>query len=483
MIKRILALLTCTLLLVSSMLVVGCSGGEGVEADTTETVAVTYAEGDTYVAPDVDYGGKDFDVFTWKEKAAEEWVLELTAETSKIDQETYYHLSTVEQELNLNFVIHEENGNYDHMGNFATKLSVLSGDDGIDLVCQYSLAASVATQQGLYKNLLELDHIKWDAEYWSKNLKDTNTVNDKMFWCTGDMTASVIRSMFLFVFNYSMAEDYQMGDLYQTVKDGNWTLETLKNLTANVYSDDNNNKKLDKGDTVGFVGTHNTHYDAFQYGCNLYCIVTNSMGELEVNPEIYGDRGVSVTNKIKDFLHNNGNSCYAEDGGNNYPTWSYPVEDEKTVFSLYTADNIITSLVMDDVNYGILPIPKYDAEQEDYHTCLAMPHSLFSVPVIAPDPDVSAAVLESMAHNGYVSMSPKVFEALQYRYAKRVEDVEMLTILRDGIIFEPGRSFDTINIFSLVRVVVRDNVSITQKYAENKSMYEKGLEEVNFMFS
>ena len=125
MIKRLLALGMCFVLLVSSMLVVGCSKGEGVEADTTETVAVTYAEGDTYVAPDVDYGGKDFDVFTWAEEAEREWVLELTPELSKVDSETYYHLSTVEQELNLNFVTHTEKGNYDYRGDFVSKLTVI----------------------------------------------------------------------------------------------------------------------------------------------------------------------------------------------------------------------------------------------------------------------------------------------------------------------------------------------------------------------
>ena len=141
------------------------------------------------------------------------------------------------------------------------------------------------------------------------------------------------------------------------------------------------------------------------------------------------------------------------------------------------------SLVQDDVNYGILPIPKYDEDQENYHTCLSMTYSQFSVPVIAPEPNVSAAVLESMAHNGYVSLSPKVFEALQYRYSKRAEDVEMLTILRDGIMYEPGRMIDTLNIFALVRRTVRDNVSISQYYAEGKKGFESGLEEVNFMFS
>ena len=462
----------CLVLLVSSLLVIGCSkDGEGEEGETTENSVVTYAEGDTYVAPDVNYGGKDFDVFTWQEDR--EWVLKLNAEASKIDQETYYHLAAVEQELNLNFVTRYEKGDYDNMGNFATKLSVLSGDDGIDLVCQYSLAASVAAQQALYTDLNELDYLKWDAEYWSKDLKATNTVNDKMFWCTGDMTASTIKSMFLFAFNYDMAADYRMGDLYKTVQEGKWTIEKLKTLSATVYSDDNGNEIQDVGDTVGLVIQHYVYYDAFQAGCNLPSIIVNNMGELEINPDLYGERGVDVTNKIKDLLHNNGNGTYA-------PTkdkagWNRSIEDGKAVFALYVAESLL-SLAQDDVNYGILPIPKYDEDQENYRTCLSMGYSQFSVPVIAPEPNVSAAVLESMAHNGYVSLSRAVFDALQYRYSKRVEDIE-------GIMYEPGRMLNTVDIFALVRRTVRDNAPISQYYAGGKKNFESGLQEVNFTFS
>ena len=41
-----------------------------------------------------------------------------------------------------------------------------------------------------------------------------------------------------------MAADYQMGDLYETVQEGKWTIEKLKTLSAMVYSDDNNNKHI-----------------------------------------------------------------------------------------------------------------------------------------------------------------------------------------------------------------------------------------------
>ena len=112
-----------------------------------------------------------------------------------------------------------------------------------------------------------------------------------------------------------------------------------------------------------------------------------------------------------------------------------------------------------------------------------MTYSMFSIPISAPDPNASAAVLESMAHSGHVNLAPKVFEALQYRYSQRPEDTEMLTMIRDGIIYDTGRMVDTIGIYAIVRSVVRDNLSLTSHFAKYKESIENALMDVNFMFS
>ncbi len=477
MLKRTISIMMCMLLLLGTLVAtVGCANDETAEGEN-DTV-VTYAEGDEYTPPDVNYGGKDFNVFTWD--GSTDWVLEFSSELSKIDASTYYHLATVEQELGINFTTTEQPGGYYQMSDFVQKLYVMSGDDGIDLVCQYSLCASVGTHEGIYTDLLKLDYINWDAKYWSQNLRQTNTINNKMYWCTGDMTASTIRNMYLIAYNFDMAADNQMGDLYEVVKEGKWTIEKLKTLTADIWDDENDNTIRDHGDMFGFVGGAYNAYDAFQYSCNLPCVVVNNMGELEINSDLNGERGVDITNEIKDLLHNS-QGTYANTKDNK--TWEKPIEEEKAVFALYHAESLISSLVKTDINYGILPMPKYDEAQENYHTALTMTYSMFSVPAVANDPNMSAAVLESMSHSGYVSLAPTVFEALQYRYSKRAEDTEMLTILRDGIIYEPGRIIETMDIFALVRRTVRDNAEITAYYAADRNKFETGLDEVNFMFS
>ena len=155
----------------------------------------------------------------------------------------------------------------------------------------------------------------------------------------------------------------------------------------------------------------------------------------------------------------------------------------KALFQPYVAENVINELVGSAVDYGILPMPKYSEDQEKYSTCIAMTYNMFSIPVVARDADMSAAVLESMAHNGYVSLNPVLFKALQYRYSQHPNDVKMLEILRNGIMYDPGRILDTVDIFALMRRAVRDSEQITTYFAADRNKFRSGLEEVNFMFS
>lgn len=478
--KRTIGLVLCLLFLLYSLTAfAGCNKkSNGTEENTTKTPATTI-EGDTYVKPDVDYGGKDFNIFTWDQ--ANDWVLELNDKLPAIDIETYYHLKAVEDELSMKFkVAREEKGNYDNRGEFINKVYMLSGDDGIDLICQYSLAAAVGTQQGLYQDLTKVKYITWDAPYWSEGFRTANTVNGKMYYCTGDLTGSVIKNMYMMTFNYTMAQDYNLGDLYELVENGKWTFEQLGNFAKLIYSDDNNSHAKDAGDTFGLVIANYLEIDAFQAAANLPSLITNSMGELEINPQLNGDYGVNVCDTLKKLFHENeGAYCQTKE----IPAYSDAMKSGKALFQPYVAQTVITDLVGSDVDYGILPMPKYSEDQEKYSTCIAMTYNMFSIPVVARDADMSAAVLESMAHNGYVSLNPVLFKALQYRYSQHPNDVKMLEILRNGIMYDPGRILDTVDIFALMRRAVRDSEQITTYFAADRNKFRSGLEEVNFMFS
>ena len=62
------------------------------------------------------------------------------------------------------------------------------------------------------------------------------------------MSPLSIFNLIVVLFNKRLAEDYGIEDLYQTVNEGKWTIERMKNLIADLSQDLDGNDKMDKND-------------------------------------------------------------------------------------------------------------------------------------------------------------------------------------------------------------------------------------------
>lgn len=433
-----------------------------------------------YVSPNVNYNNDEFNIYTWT--GTDEWVLDIDETTSSIDSEIFYHFCNVEDELGIIFNIAQEvSGGWGNHETFVTNVATLTGADNIDLICQYSLSSVYGVLQGCYVNLAEVNYINWDAPYWSDDLRQANTLNDKIFYCSGEISPSVVENMFLMIFNYTLAENYGLGDLYATVRSKDWTVAKLREMTTNIYQDLNNNEESDIGDRFGLVVATANHVDPLQYGCDLPLLTVSEMGELEVNPNASNEYGIDVTAALVDLLHTNPGAYV---GNSIHPSYADAMKNGNAVFQVCVASDVISTLSASEINYGILPMPKYTKEQKDYYTCLSMVYSMFSIPTAANNPDQCGAVLEALAHDGYANLTPFIFEeSLKSRYSKRPEDAEMFDILRGGVVYEPGRIMANIDIFSLIRNAVAENESLTVRCERKLPVAKAGIVDVAFAFS
>ncbi len=105
---------------------------------------------------------------------------------------------------------------------------------------------------------------------------------------------------------------------------------------------------------------------------------------------------------------------------------------------------LATSYLRDaEIEYGIVPMPKYNEEQQDYYTVMSFPYSLYSVPIDVKDADLSAAVLECLASESYRRVSPALFETgFKVKYATDNEAAAMFDIIRASVVFDFGRVFN-----------------------------------------
>ena len=88
-------------------------------------------------------------------------------------------------------------------------------------------------------------------------------------------------------------------------------------------------------------------------------------------------------------------------------------------------------------DYGIVPMPKYDENQEKYITQLGTSTAMLFVPITTKDAELTSKVMEALAYYTSELVVPKYYEvALKDKYARDNDIAEMLDIIRDGASFD-----------------------------------------------
>lgn len=116
------------------------------------------------------------------------------------------------------------------------------------------------------------------------------------------------------------------------------------------------------------------------------------------------------------------------------------IEDRALFFieELCVASNKLREMESD---YGILPLPKYDLEQENYITFSHTSHNLsVALPITsADDAEMLGMILEDMAYYSMELVRPAYYEnMLNGKLARDEESIEMLDIITSNISYDLG---------------------------------------------
>jgi hypothetical protein len=108
--------------------------------------------------------------------------------------------------------------------------------------------------------------------------------------------------------------------------------------------------------------------------------------------------------------------------------------------TLFVVDTLLMASKsrQEDINFGILPVAKYDESQEKYWHVSPNPHAMM-VPITTSDLTRTGVLLEALSYysSTYYSdhaLIPAYYElALKAKSATDVESAEMLTLIHDHI--------------------------------------------------
>ncbi|MBO5274114.1 MAG: hypothetical protein J6I45_05830, partial [Clostridia bacterium] len=125
-------------------------------------------------------------------------------------------------------------------------------------------------------------------------------------------------------------------------------------------------------------------------------------------------------------------------------------------------------------DYGILPIPKYDASQESFGTTV-WPYSasLISVPNISANHEMTGVILEALSAESTYTVIPALYETvLKQKSARDEESIAMLEIIFDSMVFDAGLLY-SMGGFANAFLRISGNSGGVKRTSDVASLYEK----------
>lgn len=362
---------------------------------------------------------------------------------TQVNEAIFNRNKAVEKRLNCSLMFTYTKGNYNNLSNFLKRVEAIESgteNDYMDIYAAYSMTTASLSTNGYCANLMKLQSdtgLNFNKPWWPSSMVEEGMFGDKLYICTGDISTNLLWMMETLYFNKKIIDDYGFTkeELYDHVNNGTWTLDVFFDYVYDTYADTDGDGAKSAGDTYGYTfGTWDGYTDDFYVGCGFKFFERDAAGNLTVASTLGGEKEHDLVTKLVDFTY--------EDDVHRVTSDADVFLADRAMFTNNRASYAKKIRDNSEVDYGILPMPKYDTIQENYSTNIGFPHTLYAVAAGAPDRNMAGTVLQSLAAQSYEIITPELFEeTLQLRYSPENADAEMFDILKDRLCFDVGRMY------------------------------------------
>ena len=407
----------------------------------------------------------------------------------------------------------ETNGNHVNDASYARKQKLLE-DYGIDVkvvfaqkgqgnyvetsiqsnACDFDVIVSSvkALAQWSFKNLLyDLTTVKdlnIKNPWWDQSATRDLSVKNHVYFLSGDILVSDKETTWITFFNKDMFKKYfpESESLYDTVEKGEWTIDKLYEYSKVVS--EGNKSIADLNRDNGTFGLISQTYDgiACMMGFGQKMIAKNDEDNLILN--IDNDPTKNKFLKLFDVLLDNNNTLVAElaSPGEGYPAIPNNANavfmDGRGLFQ-FCQVNYVHALSNSDINfqYGVLPLPKFDTNQEHYYSPSTVYWSLFlGLPVCTKEEDLHfiAYALEAMGYYGQEILQPAYYEkTIKLQKMHDDESERMLDLIFKNRIWDPASVYD-IGLYLYTGLIMANDNNIASKFESETDRLQAQVDEL-----
>jgi hypothetical protein len=313
--------------------------------------------------------------------------------------------------------------------------SVSAGDNAYDAVMTGFLNSSNMTKQGLLVNLRDTGGIDLSKPWWDQNLLKETSIMNKTYFAAGDVTITTNDGTWTLMFNKSIQEDLNLPNIYELVKSGEWTIDKMAELGKGATEDLNGDGVIDHTDKVAFATTGDSAQGLFFSTGNRLTIKDAS--DLPIFA-LSGDKLMTNLDKIYNLMRSSDNfTMLSNDYASVNPLTHLIVQaafEENRALFYAEVMQCVGRIRQMETEFGIIPMPKADAAQEQYRTTVHQTASAaISIPRGGEDDERTGTIIEALAYGGYKFITPAYYDiALKSKYARDDESSEMLDIILAG---------------------------------------------------
>lgn len=491
------------MLAVLSLVCFAACAGSGDGAETTVAPAVTDAPETTpaETAPTTDQWGRELvdvdlpadlkfegETFTILSRDSEYQYYEFYTEeiTGDIVKDAIYDRNArIEERIGVKIENRRENGSFGNLDKYRAIITnqVLSDTKEFEAAATYAYGAAVPGLLNAYYNLADLPNTNYEKPWWRQSYIEAATAHGQFYTVISDLNLSVIDNTLLCYFNKKYAEQYQLGNLYELVLEGKWTIDKMTEMTTDVNRDVNNNGSLEQGDFFGIVGCRDSEaFDGFFAAFNMQTIGRDADGMPVLDLDI--DRATRAIEKLN-------NMFYANNGALTLAGWKNPIAQFTSGESIFA----ITTLMSSEMNgklrdmtddYGILPLPKLDESQENYGTTPQDSYNAMGVMRNIDNPEMVGATMELLAAESWKTVRPEYCEnTMKYRYMRDSESGQIFDIIVDSVFFDYSMIFcaSLNNLGTIMRPELQNNRNtLASQMAVQKKLVPKLIQKIDDVF-
>ncbi len=438
----------CLLLALMTLLALfaACVGGTDPENSNPEASASDTAAGDetkrsdeiSDLPSDLRFEGETFTMLLRSDRgyAVGEFCVELDSESDIIETAIYARQQEIEEKLGITFI-------YESLkeAELVTRIrNTAQSGDAYDVACPGASQVGVLCTEGYLGDWKEVEHVGLDKVWWGSrtDLVENLTINNKIYVISGDASNMSVGKVLCMYFNKNMLDIYgniKDEEMYNIVLDGNWTIDKLLEISANITRDTDGDTVLTENDLWGcnfYLATiADNYFAAFDIP-----IVTKKGDDYSIS--LNTPRMVTAVEKLTELCRGSNNPCYL-------------TKDKKssqkffmTNHAVFTHGGLEWASEMSDMpdDFGIIPYPKLDLDQKAYKATLSDVYTTFVFIDGVTDTEKLGAVMELIGSISYETTTVAYYDTVLKGQAVRDSaSWTTMDLIHDSITYDMGYLF------------------------------------------